>query len=184
MCSSRVPASRKTSFIPRSASACPGSISIGSQAFQETPKRHAPAIILALIPQIASWGKGQIDNALGAAGTDAATVGFDKIQASGTYYHGLQVLGGGATLAGIILGAVTVCIIDRHFVKASAFALTGAFLSFFGLIHSEAIGLAQSPTVAAAYLGVAAILFGCAKFAVIAPVDTLEPEMHGLEPAE
>ena len=26
---------------------------IGSQAFQETPKRHAPAIILAIVPSIA-----------------------------------------------------------------------------------------------------------------------------------
>src|SRR5882757_7875002 len=40
---------------------------IGSQAFQETPHRHAPAIILALLPNIASWTKNQIDNALGAA---------------------------------------------------------------------------------------------------------------------
>ena len=42
---------------------------IGSQAFQETPMRHAPAIVLALVPQIAAWGKLQIDSALGAAGT-------------------------------------------------------------------------------------------------------------------
>ena len=43
---------------------------IGSQAFQETPMRHAPAIVLALVPQIAAWGKLQIDSALGAAGTN------------------------------------------------------------------------------------------------------------------
>ena len=30
---------------------------IGSQAFQETPMRHAPAIVLAMVPQIAAWGK-------------------------------------------------------------------------------------------------------------------------------
>ena len=41
---------------------------IGAQAFQETPRRHAPAIILALVPQIAAWGKTQIDGALHAAG--------------------------------------------------------------------------------------------------------------------
>src|ERR1700761_4586446 len=34
---------------------------IGSQAFQETPHRHAPAITLALIPQLAGWGKNLID---------------------------------------------------------------------------------------------------------------------------
>src|SRR3954462_1406776 len=40
---------------------------IGAQAFQETPKTHAPAIILALVPHLAAWGKLQIDNALAAA---------------------------------------------------------------------------------------------------------------------
>src|SRR5580658_6174050 len=37
---------------------------IGSQAFQESPHRHAPAIVLALLPQLAAWGKLQIDTAL------------------------------------------------------------------------------------------------------------------------
>src|ERR1700749_4078614 len=44
---------------------------IGAQAFQETPHRHAPAVVLALIPNIAAWGKLMIDSALGAAGTNA-----------------------------------------------------------------------------------------------------------------
>ena len=96
---------------------------IGSQAFQESPHRHAPAIVLALLPQIAAWGKVQIDNALGAAGTNAAAVGFDKLEQVGVLYQGLEILGGGATLAGIILGAITVFIIDREFDKAAAFAL-------------------------------------------------------------
>src|SRR6516165_7258445 len=39
---------------------------IGSQAFQETPRRHAPAVVMALVPSIAAWGKLQIDNSLGA----------------------------------------------------------------------------------------------------------------------
>src|SRR5437879_355418 len=37
---------------------------IGSQAFQENPNRHAPAIIVSLVPFLAAWGKLQIDNAL------------------------------------------------------------------------------------------------------------------------
>ena len=52
---------------------------IGAQAFQETSKIHAPAIVLAIIPNIAAWGKLMIDSALGAAGTSAATVGLDKL---------------------------------------------------------------------------------------------------------
>jgi AGZA family xanthine/uracil permease-like MFS transporter len=49
---------------------------IGAQAFQETPKSHAPAIILALTPHLAAWGKLQIDNSLAAAGTSAASIDF------------------------------------------------------------------------------------------------------------
>jgi AGZA family xanthine/uracil permease-like MFS transporter len=30
---------------------------IGAQAFQETPKNHAPAIVLSLTPHLAAWGK-------------------------------------------------------------------------------------------------------------------------------
>ncbi|MDR3522692.1 MAG: hypothetical protein P4L66_01165 [Acetobacteraceae bacterium] len=143
---------------------------IGSQAFQETPPRHAPAIVLALLPQIAAWGKLQIDNALGAAGTNAAAVGLGKLASMGVLYGGLEVLGGGATLAGIVLGAITVFIIEREFQKASLFALAGAVFTFFGFIHNEAIGVMRSPEVTVGYLGVALTLFLCAKFATFGPM--------------
>jgi adenine/guanine/hypoxanthine permease len=161
---------------------------IGAQSFQETPKSHAPAIILALMPNLAAWGKLQIDNALGAAGTTAAAVGFDKLGATGIVYHGLEVLGGGAILGGLILGAVAALVIDRKFAQAAGFALAGAVLTFFGFMHGEAIGIAQTPTVAFAYLMVSGMLLACAKFATVtvaAPVHG-EHEGHGmaLEPAE
>jgi adenine/guanine/hypoxanthine permease len=156
---------------------------IGSQAFQETPHRHAPAVILAMVPQLAGWGKNLIDSALGAAGTNAEAVGMAKLAGAGVLYKGLSVLGGGATLAGIILGAVTVFIIDRDLIKASYFALAGAVLTFFGLIHGEEIGIAQSPVVALSYLGVAVMLFAFAKYAEIAPHAETHHELSA-EPAE
>jgi AGZA family xanthine/uracil permease-like MFS transporter len=159
---------------------------IGAQAFQETPARHAPAIILAVVPQIAGWGKVQIDNALAAANTNASAVGLDQLGQHGVLYHGLQVLGGGATLAGIILGSITVFMIERQFDKAAAFAFVGALLSFFGLIHSEAIGFGQSPMVSTSYLLVALALYACAKFAVLEPQreEIHHPHAMGTEPAE
>jgi adenine/guanine/hypoxanthine permease len=157
---------------------------IGAQAFQETPHRHAPAIVLALLPQIAAWGKTQIDNALGAAGTNAAAVGLDKLGTNGVLYKGLEVLGGGATLAGIILGAVTVFIIDRQLEKAAAFALAGAILTFFGLIHSEGIGFAQSPVVAISYLIAAGFLLLNARSARESHIAPAEAGTSGDEAAE
>ena len=142
---------------------------IGSQAFLETPRSHAPAIILGLVPHVAAWGKLQIDGALGAAGTNVATVGLDKLGQVGVLYHGLQVIGGGAILGGLVLTSIAVFVIDRSFSRAGVFALVGAAFTFFGFMHGEAIGFAQSPVVALAYLGVAAVLFGCARYATIAP---------------
>src|SRR5579862_22149 len=159
---------------------------IGSQAFQETPKRHAPAIILALVPQIAAWGKGQIDGALGAAGTSVSAVGLDKLAQVGVLYKGLEVLGGGATLAGIILGAITVFIIDREFNKSAAFAAAGAVLSFFGFIHGEAIGIGRSPAVAVSYLIISILLLACARYAEVVPnpVEVAHGASPEPEPAE
>ena len=74
----------------------------------------------------------------------------------GVLYHGLQVLGGGSILGGLILGAIAVCIIDRNFKKAAGFSLAGAGLTFLGFMHGERIGVGQTPVVAASYLGVSA----------------------------
>jgi AGZA family xanthine/uracil permease-like MFS transporter len=136
---------------------------IGAQAFQESPKAHAPAIILALTPHLAAWGKLLIDNALAAAGTTAAVIGFEKLGQVGVLYQGLAVMGGGAILAGLILGAIAAYTIDRAFYKAAGFALAGAVLSFFGFMHGEAIGVMQAPLVALSYAAVSLILFACAK---------------------
>ncbi len=153
---------------------------IGAQAFQETPKNHAPAVVLALIPQVAAWGKLQIDSALGAAGTNAAAVGFDKLGQGGILYQGLSVLGGGAILVSLILAAITVFIIERQWVKAAAFAGAGAVLSFFGFMHSEAIGIGQSPLVALSYLLVAAWLMLVTR-AQHAPVARAHTEIRSDE---
>jgi AGZA family xanthine/uracil permease-like MFS transporter len=135
---------------------------IGAQAFQESPKAHAPAIILALTPHLAAWGKLLIDNSLGAAGTSAAAIGAEKLGQVGVLYQGLAVMGGGAILAGLILGAIAAYTIDRAFRKAAGFAFAGAVLSFFGFMHGEAIGVGQAPLVALSYAVVSLILFTCA----------------------
>ena len=40
---------------------------IGAQAFQSTPRIQAAAVVAAILPNLASWGTGLIDNALAAA---------------------------------------------------------------------------------------------------------------------
>jgi adenine/guanine/hypoxanthine permease len=135
---------------------------IGAQAFQATPAKHAPAVVLALIPNIALWGQSQIDGALAAAGTSASQLGMGKLMDSGVVYHGMQLLGGGAVLAGLMLGAIAAFIIDHEFRNAAAYAAAAAVLSFFGFIHATQLAWVASPLVALGYAFLAAICIGVA----------------------
>ena len=108
-------------------------------------------------------------------GTSAHALGAAKLGQVGVLYHGLEVMGGGSILGGLMLGAIASFVIDRAFTKAAAFAAVAAGMTFFGFMHGEAIGIGQSPLVTIAYLGVAGVLFGCAKFAT---VTAAAPEEH------
>jgi AGZA family xanthine/uracil permease-like MFS transporter len=142
---------------------------IGSQAFQESPNKHAPAIVVSLVPSIAAWGKLQIDNSLGAV-ANIHQVTPDMIASMkqvGIMYQGLSILGAGAILSGVVLGAITTYVAEREFSKAAAFAAGGGVLTSFGLMHGEAVELThiQNPGVVFAYIAVAGVLFACHRFA-------------------
>jgi len=131
---------------------------IGAQAFQETPKRHAIAVVMAIIPNIASWATGLMNNALAAAGTTASQVGEDALANAGLVYHGTALLGGGAILAGLVLGSITAFIVDKNFFAAAAYSAIGAALGFIGLIHAEAVGWNVGGQIALGYLFAAVVL--------------------------
>jgi AGZA family xanthine/uracil permease-like MFS transporter len=90
-------------------------------------------------------------------------------------------------LAGLVLGAIGVFVIERDFVKASAFAFSGAVLTYFGFMHGEAVGigggLGVTPAVALAYAVVAAAFFAVGKFGTSAS-SISHPEMPLAAPAE
>jgi AGZA family xanthine/uracil permease-like MFS transporter len=144
---------------------------IGAQAFQVTPRVHAAAVVAALIPNIASWATGLMDNVLAAAGTSAAEVGNDAITGAGVVYEGTKILGQGAILAGLVLGAIVAFIIDKRFWQAAAFCAFGSALSFIGLIHGEKVEWNANGQVALGYLfaGVACAAFTLLK---LEPRDT------------
>jgi AGZA family xanthine/uracil permease-like MFS transporter len=174
---------------------------IGAQAFQTTPIKHAPAIVLALTPHLAAWAKLQIDTMLGSTLDAAQKVGGlagDKVgevksaaiaalPQQGVLYHGLEVMGGGSILAGLILGAIGVFVIERDFMKASAFAFAGAVMTYFGFMHGEAVGigggLGVTPGVALAYAVVAIGFLAVEKLGATG-ASVAHPEMPLAAPAE
>jgi adenine/guanine/hypoxanthine permease len=126
---------------------------IGSQAFRETPKDHAPAIILGILPALAHWGAELIRDTLKATGAGAITPQvMDRLQDQGVLLHALDVLGGGAALTGIVLAAIAVLVIERRLVAAAGFCVAGAAFTYVGLMHSLSVGVGQSPLIAVGYL--------------------------------
>jgi AGZA family xanthine/uracil permease-like MFS transporter len=124
---------------------------IGAQAFQASPASHAPAVVLAIIPNIAEWAKINIDGALQAAGTSAGQLGAEKLANVGVVYNGLATLGSGSVLAGMVLGAMAAFIIERQLNRAAIAAFVGAALSWIGLIHAAQMGWGAAPAVALGY---------------------------------
>lgn len=112
---------------------------ITSQAFNASPKRHAPAVAIAIVPWIANYVWTQVNNALGVAGTNAATLGLDKLAGGGVSYAGMTVLGAGPILIGMILAAIVAFVIDHNWKGAIGYALFGAVCSWFGFIHSSVL---------------------------------------------
>ncbi len=155
---------------------------IGAQAFQTTPAKHAPAVVVALTPHLAAWAKLQVDSALGATVAAAQSVGglaadqagavktaaIASLPQLGVLYRGLEVMGGGSIITGLVLGAIGVFIIERDFVRASAFSLAGAVLTYFGFMHGEAVGVGGgygvTPAVALAYAVIAAGFYAVGKY--------------------
>jgi AGZA family xanthine/uracil permease-like MFS transporter len=147
---------------------------IGAQAFQEVPKRHAVAVVIAIIPNIASWASGLIDDALSAAGTTSAQVGEKALTGSGLVYQGTALLGGGAILAGLVLGAIVAFLIDKNFVPAAIYCFIGAALGFIGLIHGAKVGWNVGGQIALGYLFAGVILLAFAFLMKRRTADTVD----------
>ena len=144
---------------------------IGAQAFVAVPKAHAVAVVLAIIPNIAAWATGQIDDALNAAGTSAAQVGNDALAKAGVVYDGMKTLGGGAILAGMVLGAIAAFIIDKRYYWAAGYCVAGAALSFIGLIHGQRVAWAAGPGTALGYLFASLVCLGFSLRSTPAPAE-------------
>jgi adenine/guanine/hypoxanthine permease len=113
---------------------------ITAQAFQVTPKAHAPAVVLGILPGVAAWGAMMAKNGLRAAGIGNPAQPFDAglldaFQASDTWIDGAFALEQGFIFTAMILATATVWIIERKFTLAGLWLLAAAVLSSCGLMH-------------------------------------------------
>lgn len=116
-------------------------IVIGAQAFQATPMKHAPAVIVGLLPGIAGWGAQLIKTSLRAAGLATVDRPFTPdllpvFARADIYLGGAFALEQGQILSAILLAAMTVFIIERQFGWAGVCMLVAAGFSWVGLMHS------------------------------------------------
>lgn len=129
-------------------------IIIGAQAFQATPPRHAPAIILGFFPAVAGYAKVLLGGALAAAAATAAQTGADELAAqlnlgqlvrngsleqAGIFVHGILALESGFVLTCMILAAVGVFLIERRFLTAAAWMAVSAALALVGILHGYTV---------------------------------------------
>jgi AGZA family xanthine/uracil permease-like MFS transporter len=151
-------------------------IVITAQAFQTTPRAHAPAVVVGLLPGVAGWGALQLKNGLRAAGVGmpgGPPFGEDLIPAflaSDTWAHGAFALDQGFILSAMILSAATVAVIERRFALAAAWCGVAAALAAAGLLHSyrfvasdTVVAIAPAWPWAAAY-GLMAAVFLSARW--------------------
>jgi len=124
-------------------------MSMVGTAFLSNDKKYYPAVAIAMLPYLANYVMTRFNNA---AGEVVANISA-----------GIVPLGQGAMFTAILLGAITVAIIDKNFKQAIVFSLIASLLSFVGFMHAPRLALNAAPDFTIGYLLVA-VLFVYALF--------------------
>jgi AGZA family xanthine/uracil permease-like MFS transporter len=113
------------------------SIIMTAQAFQESPKAHALAVAVGILPSLATWALLLIDASVRAAGSTLLATA-PKFGAD-VFLKGVIALSQGFIITSMILSAIIALSIDRNFFKAALWSFAGALLSASGIIHAYAL---------------------------------------------
>lgn len=146
-------------------------IVITAQSFQATPREHAPAVVIGILPGVAAWGALMAKNGLRAAGygspggPEFSPDLIEAFRSSDTWIHGAFALEQGFIFTAMLLAAMTVAIISRRFLLAAAWSGAAAVLSLTGILHSyrflsgdTALSIEPATPWAAGYAIVAGLL--------------------------
>ncbi len=110
-------------------------IVICAQAFQVTPRQHAPAVAFGLFPCLAAWGTMMVESGLRAAGSSFYLL-HDLPGQGGLLLQGMLALNQGFLFSAMIFAAMAVYLIEKDFLRASLWALTGSVCAYAGVIHA------------------------------------------------
>ena len=125
-------------------------IVISSQAFQSTPRLHAPAVVVGLLPGIAAWGAHMSKSGLRtaqimnqSAGVESAPALFSDGMVSTFTLQQIHISGAfaieqGALFLAMILAAFTAAVLERRLFAAAIWCFVASALSLCGLMHSYA----------------------------------------------
>ncbi len=119
-------------------------IVIAAQAFQATPREHAPAVALGLFPAIAAWGALIVTLTLAAANFTTGDMDLagkvlenpGAFAMAGLSLPGLTAIAAGFMITCLVWSAIGAHLIDGNFRKAVVWALVGAVASLLGFIHT------------------------------------------------
>lgn len=145
-------------------------ITISAQAFDATPREHAPAVVVGFFPALAAWGLLMLESALRAAGSNVEAVGIAALSQQ-LPVAGMLALERGFIFTSMILSAMTVCLIEKRYRLAAAWAATAAAISSTGLMHGyriadgailNAYGPEYTWPFVLGYSAMAAVFFGLA----------------------
>jgi len=118
---------------------------IGAQAFQAVPARHAPAVIAGLIPGIGAFTALIVKRVLGATGYGTEEKPYSEevftlmTQKGNLFAEGVFALEQGWLYCSIVLTSIMVAIIDKRFTALMGWLAAGAGLATIGIIHNYQI---------------------------------------------
>jgi AGZA family xanthine/uracil permease-like MFS transporter len=117
---------------------------ITAQAFQTTPKEHAPAVAMGLFPAIAAWGftivLGSFIAAQGISIQELLTTrGVLGANVNDFLIHGLIVLERGYIFTCLLLAAIGAELIDKRYFKAAFWSGIAALFTYLGMMHAYQI---------------------------------------------
>lgn len=151
---------------------------IGAQAFGQAKTEHIPALILGLMPFVASYVITQINNTLGAIGQSAEEIGYDVLASNGVPFLGWLRFGKADILVSMLITSIFIYVIDRRYRLASVYAFVAAVLAFFGFIHAIEIGVGVGTEVTIGYIVMGLGLLGLHYYRKDENADSLEQTVN------